>query len=571
MKITFGQGLNADALPSEQADGFASDCGNVRFRDGFAERIGGWTTGVATFTGNPSWLGAAFTTASTFVVGVGLTTRVAHAYTLGGSSTPDEITRYTEGKEVSSATAVGATVTITTVTNHGLNTGDIISVWGFSNQYNAESVAITKLTNNTFSYVVSVAPGVSPASRIGLYSADAARSNFTASAYRPTGGDFNNVFVMNTPGDGFYYWGGSASIPFRKIPTSYAARVGRPFGNYLVQLAPIIGGVEFPFLIAWSNAAEAGALPSTFVTSATNQAGDLPRPDIGEFVDGVPLGDDFIIYGKRGRISMSYSGGTEVFTFRKLLGNDGLYASDCVVSTPVGHVFVNQSKQVKVHSGGDCQDISSGRVSNILGQQDATIGFVVAHPKQNEVWIGYAPTSSVSYPTKVLIWNWKENTWGKADLSISGTTRFALGVANKLYFINNNSLNEADVVTSATSVGGSTYDSFVERAGMDMGDTETMKNLQRSRPRFDWDATAHAGTTVTVSHGSSMYSDGSPTYATGVPYTIGTSDYANARATGGRFCAFKALWTVPSGYADPPAYGVRLRTVDLDATGGGKR
>lgn len=567
--IKWDIGLNTDALASELADGSCSDCGNVRFRDGFAERIGGWTLNVAAFTGNPWWLGAAYATAATYIVGLGISTRVTYAYTIGGSSTADNITRYTEGVVVSSATAAGTTVTVTTATNHGLVTTNVVSAWGFSpSTYNVESASITRISNTVYTYVVPVAPAVATATVNGLYSADASRSNFSA-GNRPTGGDFNSVFVMNIPSNGFYYWGGNVSIPFRKIPTSYNARVGRPFGNYLVQLAPTIDGTEYPFLIAWSNAAEPGALPSTFVTAATNEAGDLPRPDIGEFVDGLPLGEDFVIYGERGRILMSYIGGTNVFSFRKLIGNDGLFRSDCVVNTPIGHVFINQSRQVKVHSGGECRDISSGRVANILKLQTATIGHVVCHSRENEVWISYATVAGTTN-SDFLIWNWEADTWGKYSSTGGSAARFAVSAEENLYVISNNGLHIADVATSADSVGG-TYDSFVERKGMDAGAPDFIKNLQRSRWNFDWDATAHAGTTVTISHGSAMTADANPTYATGVPYTIGTTDMANARANGGRFLAVKALWTVPGGYSAPPAYGVRLRTSHLDATQGGKR
>lgn len=573
MKITFGQGLNADALSNELADGFVSACSNMRFRKGFAEVIGGVSSAVATFTGSPAWLGQLYTSTNTYIVGIGVATRAAGVYTVGGSSTPDDITRKTEGAVISNATSVGTTVTITTATNHGRSTGNIVSVWGFTpSTYNAESVSITVTGVTTFTYVVASAPAVSPATAMGMYSVDASTSNFS-SGETPSGGALNGVLIVNTS-NGLYYWGGSTSIPLRKVVGSYTARVGIPFGNYVVQLAPTISSVEYPFRICWSNATEPGSVPHNgFAASTTNQAGDVDKPEIGEMVFAEPLGDDLIVYGTNGRLVMRYIGGNDVFSFTVLQGSEGLYNARCVATIPGGHVFVDRDRHVRVHSGGETKDIGSGKVQSIIGTEDRGVVYgVVAHPRQSEVWIYYSAGSKPAgfAATEALIWNWEEDTWGRASLSNKkfgiAVRTSSLSTLQALYFTGGAS---SGVLIEHDSNSNSALTASLTRQGMDAGEAGTIKNLSRSR--WNIDNISDFSPTHTIEHGSSMFADTDPTYATGVTYTVGTSDWANARATGGRFMAVRWSCTTTVGYTAAAYYGIRVRSADIDFTLGGKR
>lgn len=573
MKLTFGQGLNADALSNEMGEGFVNDCTNMRFRKGFAEVIGGTSATVATFvaaaSGSPAWLGQLSLAVITYLVGIGSASGEAGAYAVGGASTPTDITRKTEGVTVSTATAAGTTVTITTASAHGRATGNIVSAWGFTpSTYNVESAAITVTGATTFTYVVPVAPAVTPATAMGMYSRDALASTFTAGTI--TGGELNGVLLVNTP-NGCYYWNGDTALPLRKIVGSYTARVGIPFGNYVVQLVPTISGAEYLYRICWSNATEPGSVPHNgFASTATNQAGDVDKPEIGQLVFAEPLGDDLIVYGTKGRLVMRYVGGNDVFSFTVLPGEEGIYNTACVASIPSGHVFVDRDRHIRTHTGGVSSDISAGRVQSIIGTDDYTVYGAVAHPRQSEVWIYYKATTIPGTDAGLaLIWNWDENTWGKATVPnakfmIAVRTTFASSL-QALYFIGNatGTLKECD------SNANSALTASIERSGLDAGDTSVIKNLQRSRWNIDNFA---AFTPVhTIQHGSSMFADTSPTYQSAVTYTPGTTDWANSRATGGRFMALKWSCTTSTGSTSTPFYGIRVRSADIDFTLGGKR
>lgn len=62
---------------------------------------------------------------------------------------------------ISSITFATTTATVTTVSPHGMKTGDLVTVWGASpSQYNVTAVAVTVTTTTAFTYTMAAAPAV---------------------------------------------------------------------------------------------------------------------------------------------------------------------------------------------------------------------------------------------------------------------------------------------------------------------------------------------------------------------------------------------------------------------------
>jgi hypothetical protein len=556
-RMTWGGGLNADQPPFELADGFFHAGSNVRIEDGIVRRIPGTGSTYLTFSHAPVWLGALRnSTPSTgfYLLAASTTKMFATDY-----STSTEITRYTEGVTISSMTAAGTTVTVNTSSAHGRSNGDTISVWGCTpTAYNVNGKTITVVDADTFTYVADSDPSTS-ATTVGLYSYNGATSDFTNTGVPLTGCEMGGIYFYNQPASGLYYWSGDTSIRLRKVRGSYRSRVSRSFGNYIFQLYPSIGSSVYPYRIIWSSSTEPGSVPSSFDSSETNDAGYVDRTEGGELVDACALNDLFIIYKQAGRFSAQYVGGNDVFRFTRLPGTEGLLSQNCVVDTPVGHVFLSSNYQVLVHQGGECRNISQGRVNSLITQSTSRRYFVMKHAAANEVWIFIVNGST--YPTRALIWNWKEDKWGvreygSTQIPFADNSFWESSRKENLTVINSSgalALEDQDT----TTIFGSSFNSSVERSGLDLDDPDRVKNLQRSRWNFD----AAAGTTATIEHGSAMTADATPTYASGVTYTVGTTDYVNSRATGGKYLAIKATWTAAGG----------IRSTDLDFTPGGTR
>jgi hypothetical protein len=555
-RITWGGGLNADAPPFELSDGVFNSGANVRIKDGIARRITGTGSTYLTFTHTPHWLGELrhATPANGFYL---IAASGTEAY-VTDYSTATNITRYTEGATISSMTAVGTTVTVTTSTNHGRTTADVISSWGNTpTEYNVEGKSITVTSPTTFTYVADSAPGTSTV--VGLYSYNGATSNFTSTGVPLSGGEMGGVFFLNNAATGLYYWAGDTTKRFRKVRGSYRCRVSRPFGNYIFQLYPTIGSTLYPYRIIWSSATEPGAVPDSFDATETNDAGFVDRTEGGELVDALGLGETLIIYKQAGRFAVQNVGGNEIFRFTQLPGSEGLLNQNCVVDTPVGHVFLSSNYQVLMHTGGECVNLSQGRVNSLIIQSTSRRYFVTKNTAQNEVWV-HMPNSS-TYSKRVLVWNWKEDKWGIRDygsLQVPfAITTFWEDTRKEQFTVINSSGALALEDQETTTIFGNSFDTTVERTGLDLGEPDRVKNLQRSRWNFD----AAAATTATVSHGSAMTADASPTYATGATYTVGTTDYVNSRATGGKYLAIKATWNAAGG----------VRSTDIDVTPGGVR
>lgn len=586
MKYTLdniGKGLNLDLLPSELPPGTCSNGINVRFRNGFAERVNGIANVDASFLTPYQWLSLYPSSLPTYKVFlVYATNNVVYAYNL--DATHSEITRYQEGVVINSITAVGTTATVTTATNHGLSTGNTVSHWGaVPTAYNVTST-ITVTGATTYTYTTASAPG-GPATTVGLYSYNGATVSFTSSTTTPkpqqfSGGAYNGLFIFNSPADGLYYWNGDITTRLRKIPLSYKAKVSRPFGDFIVQLSPTVDGTEYPYRIVWSDAAEPGAIPTSFSSTSTNKAGFKELVEIGPLVDCLEMGDTLIIYGTTGRVAMRFIDGEPVMGFTRLPGEEGLLYRGCVTDTPVGHVFLSNSLDVLLHTGGVCKNLSAGRVNKPLKEAySANIerSFVFKNPQRNEVWVCY-PTGTVSgnFCDTALLWNWVDNTWGNKTLSAHGLSCGVSGVPGTLLLSETAYVTANDSGASRGRIGrleadyldfvNTAFNSIVEFKGLDLGDRDIVKNLSGSRLNFDYRPAASY--TVTVEHGASMSADVAPTYATGVTYTLGTTDYARARATGGRFVAIRVTWS--SSVSIPEDSG-KLRSIDLDASAGGKR
>lgn len=580
-----GKGVNKDLLPAELGAGVWSDAVNFRFRNGFAERFDGLSIKAASSAYSLTYWIDFHSEASNLTRYVFGGSQSGAAFMFDGSF--NNVARYSDQVFISSITRVGTTATLTTSSAHGRTTGDSVVIYGaLPDQYNG-TYTITVTSTTTFTYTMGSDPGAS-ASPAGAYYFVNASPEFSVGdangRLRFSGGELNGVFILNHPTDGLYYWPGP-STRMRRFPQSYISGSARVFKNYIVQLYRTVDGVPFPHSVSWSAAAEPGAIPSTFDSAADNDAGVVDLAETaGIMVDCLPLGDANIIYKSDARYAMTYIGGNDVFRFQRLPGTDGLLARDCVCDTPVGHVFLTQNADVMIHQGGEARSIADGRIAKWLRANiDLSykgLAYLCAVNEKTEVWIAFPlinePIASDHFPYNFAVWNWKEDTWSTYSFA-SGSTSFPIkfartGLGTVGTFGTQSRLIAAGAFSGASpfklmtldeaqagAINSTTLTSTLERTGLHFDDRDQFKTLHRSR----WNIDGTAGNTATISHGSSKTADGTVTYATGATYTIGTTDYVDARATKGRFCAIKLVTTSDAAFS--------VRSADLDVTAGGKR
>ena len=121
--------------------------------------------------------------------------------------------------------------------------------------------------------------------------------------------------------------------------------------NFLVALNITRSGTNKPRLVAWSQSSDIGALPTTWTSSSTNDAGEVDLAEAySPIVDGLPLRDSFIIYTQDSTHRMDYVGGDSVMRFQKIMGMSGLLTTNCAVEFDGWHFAVTGS-DVIIHDG----------------------------------------------------------------------------------------------------------------------------------------------------------------------------------------------------------------------------
>jgi hypothetical protein len=560
-----GLGLNFETASGDLALGYWSNCANFRFFNNYASSFegafalpnGGTTTVVYRCLmpySRPTASGSSRTTQ--YMIGAG----VARVFVNDGSA-ESEITRYTEGVVITSITFVGTTATVTTATAHGLSTGNLVDHWGaLPAPYNVNGASITVTGANTYTYVMASVPATN-ATTVGLYSYNVT-SNFTGGvADHWTGGNLNGIGILNNPVSGQYYWNDPARR-MRKIPTDgtyFPAYAARTFKNFIFLLAPTVGGVAFPYQIRWSNSAEPGALPTTFVPATTNDANFQELAETpGALVDARPLGELLAVYKTDSVYVGQYTGSqnagdlrNNIFDFKRIPGEDGLFGRNCIADTPRGHVFLTSKRDVRLFDGVNTVSIAENKVKVYLQffmdkTRDAS-AFVVAHPTYSEVWICFSDNFSGNTAdacNRVLVWNWVTETWGMFEFIASGWPKLTAGAFGDWPSGFGSSLIGDDLVVSTHDskagvisgndtykyFGNSTY-AWLSRDGLTFKETQG-KNFTISRSSWNI-VPATESLSVTVYHGSTEFFGTAPSFPSGytsAAYVVGTTKWANAQA-----------------------------------------
>lgn len=245
---------------------------------------------------------------------------------------------------------------------------------------------------------------------------------YTASAYRDWNGCIlGGIPILNNGADVPQAWG-ALSLATDLTNLSFwtgtlRAKVIRSFGPFLVALNLTAGATALPHAIQWSHPADPGAVPLSWdITDPTRDAGRKELTDAkgGTIVDGLILGNQFIIYKQSSTHVMRYVGGQEIMATNLLL-NSGILAPRCMALIDMGRRhFVCTEDDLIVHNG-------TSEVRSVLEEQDRVYlfddldqsnylnSFCFDNPKYREAWFCY-PAAGATYPNKAVVWNYLNDT-----------------------------------------------------------------------------------------------------------------------------------------------------------------
>lgn len=339
-----------------------------------------------------------------------------------------------------------------------------------------------------------------------------------------TGGNLNGIACINSIANPPYFWhdglGGAAQALPGQRSASTRYRILRPFKYHLIGLGVITATTDLPDELHWSDAADPGQVPATWVPGPDNEAGDNVLSDEnGAIIDGLALRDAFYIYKEDSVYEMTYVGGSSVFRFRKVFGTTGVLAANCIVRVGGSHVVLGNG-DIYQHDGQNMKSIVDARVKEAffagIDNTAYATSFVCYNEPRNEVWF-CVPAEGATAPNVAMVWNvttdeigytviptadygapgivtddgsgiavddWDTDTqswadditvWnGKEFSAVEDVILLADAVNSKLYLTN-----------TGTTKNGQGYSSGVTRLGLDLGSPGREKGIRRIWPKIN--------------------------------------------------------------------------------------
>lgn len=335
-----------------------------------------------------------------------------------------------------------------------------------------------------------------------------------------SGGNLNGIAILSSPNNNPIYWS-SGEVQAQVLPGLRAGtryNILRPFKYHLIGMGVLSGDGTFEDALHWSDAADPGAVPDTWVPADDNEAGDNVLADeTGKIIDGLSLRDSFFIYKQDAVYEMSYTGGLEVFRFTKVFRNAGALGKNCVVRVKGTHVVLGAG-DIYQHDGQNYRSLGEGRVKKAVFGAIDTLNFersfVCYLESENKVWICF-PREGSDWPDTAVIWDPDTDAFGVRD--IKPCSLIAPGVAGppsvgaeeawdddgKTWNTDSSSWLQATIVQSqdslvmadpvnsrfyvantGTTADGDDYDSSLSVYGLDLGDPSVLKAVRRMRLRM---------------------------------------------------------------------------------------
>lgn len=386
-------------------------------------------------------------------------------------------------------------------------------------------------------------------------------SNVSTPSYW-TSGVLNGLPFVNNRIDPPAYWDGDTANNFVTLPDWDAgARCRRMVAhkNYLFALGIENNSGIFPEMVAWSDAAAPGTIPTSWTAAANTDAGSTILAETGgEIVTAKSLRDILVIYKQTATYSARYIGGNEIFSFDTLFTNKGAMGTHCVADINGSH-FVVGDGDIYITDGTQYKSVADGFVkSTLFGQLTAnTVDqvFVFYKPATHSVQINFPSLGSDQVDT-ALEYNLNDGKWGIRELNPMYPVTAAIGYISE----SSEATYWDDANTEWNSVGTfwntrafSTAATAVVYGGTQLykGETGTTKNgdplnFTAIVTNIDFEDVSRVkyvkalypslygepGTVVNFRVGSSKSIDGTITWSGTIPFVVGVDDRVECRVMG---------------------------------------
>ena len=582
-KLSLNPGVNREKTSYSNEDSWF-ECDKVRFRQGFAERIGGWTRiSNATFLGICRSLLNWITLTGANYLGIG--THLKFYIGQGGAYydvTPLRAT--TSAGDVTFAATNGSSTITVTDTDHGAVVNDFVTFSGAASLggnvvaavLNQNYQIVSVPSANTFTITAkdtsgstvtanSSDSGNGGSNTVGVYQINTGLDTYVASTgwgsgtwSRGTWGsadsnadnlrlwsqdNFGEDLIGNPRGGGLYYWDTSGGVSSRatnftslgtasdvpllvnQIMVSEVDRHIIAFGSNSISTTSVLDEL----LVRWSDAEDAG----NWTPSSTNSAGGQ-RISSGSYIVGaLKTREEILVWTDAGVHSMRFIGGPFTFQFRQLMQGPSII-SPKAASIAASTVFWMDRGYFYMYDGAvrplPCSVLDY--ITDDINLNQAYKVFAASNPDFSEIMWFY-PSGSSTEVDRYVIFNYKENLWSVGTLvrtawtpAPTRTKPLAAGTADSSNYIYQHETGYND--------DGSAMTAYIESGDFDLQDGEHFVLLSRIIPDIKFQAEADtptSDTTVTMTMKGKNYPlESASTLSTSTIETTTTQSEIRGRA-----------------------------------------
>lgn len=452
-KLTLRPGINKDATPTAGKGGWY-DADKVRFRNGFPEKIGGWTPVTERrFLGTARALTGWVALDGRNLIGVG--TNIKYYTEMGGTVTDITPVRYESAVSGGITTVVGSNVLTINDPSHGAHEGDYLEISGAeavggisagainrehritevdANMYQitvgetASSTAVGGGGNATIRYQVNVGLDVYVAG-VG-WGAD----GWGANGWGDPGlvgigqqltlwnhGTFGQTLVYGVRGGPLYTFdpttdlgGRGGLISGSEVPLYHDAMIVSDVSRFVVVFGTndVLSDVYDPLMVRWSDQENY----TDWMPSITNQAGSQRVSEGSYIVSAIQTRQEVLFWTNSALYSMQYVGPPFVWSIDMQMSNLSIM-SPRSAATVSNLVFWMGKDKFYVYSGRveplPCT-LSSYIFSDINHDQSWQV-FSGTNEGFNEVWWFYCSKESIVID-RYVIFNYVENVWSHGTM-----------------------------------------------------------------------------------------------------------------------------------------------------------
>lgn len=296
--------------------------------------------------------------------------------------------------------------------------------------------------------VITIASDFSSIYRLDYNLLDSTFTNLTPAGHEGVDGP---AVITNCHLGGISYLNRETHVPlYKSIATEAYAKLPnwsdgdrcqalRSYKDQLIALGVTKAGQLYPTMVKWSDFVSFNLPPQSWdPTSTTNSAGENIVNEMQHaIVDGLTLGDSFILYCLASVWTMDYIGGDLIYSFRKLFDEIGVINPNCVVQVGGLH-YVFDRNDIYVHDGVAPRSITDGKVKTFifdaLDFSRSNLCFVSHDAKLTEIRFAYPSSDKlVGFPNPVdgcnrqAVYNYSNGTWTFYDApNITGHCKGAL-------------------------------------------------------------------------------------------------------------------------------------------------